>query len=159
MDYRIGHGYDVHAFGDGDHIMLAGIRIPYEYGLIAHSDGDVIIHSLCDALLGALALGDIGDHFPDTDSRYKNISSSLLLRHVYDLITQKGWSLSNADITLLAQAPKINPYKMQMRYHLANAMHLPIDAISIKATTTENLGYIGRKEGLASYSVVLLKKT
>lgn len=158
MTFRIGHGYDVHAFCDGDHLMLAGIRVPYQYSVVAHSDGDVVIHALCDALLGALALGDIGDHFPDTDARYKNVSSTVLLKKAYELITLKEYSLVNTDITVIAQAPKIAPYKYTMRSHIANAICMPIDVISIKATTTEKLGFIGRGEGIAASAVVLLEK-
>ena len=158
MTFRIGHGYDVHAFCDGDHLMLAGIRVPYEHSVIAHSDGDVVIHALCDALLGALALGDIGDHFPDTEARYKNVSSTILLKEVYELINHQGFSLINADITVIAQVPKIAPYKHQMRLHIAHTLGLTIDAISIKATTTEKLGFIGRREGISACAVALLAK-
>jgi 2-C-methyl-D-erythritol 2,4-cyclodiphosphate synthase len=158
MSLRIGHGYDVHAFGPGTNITLASCRIPHDQGVIAHSDGDVVIHALCDAILGALAMGDIGDHFPDTDLKYKGINSGELLKEVYSLANEKGWILCNADITLIAQAPKVSPYKQQMRSNLAELLHCQPDQVNIKATTTEHMGFIGRKEGLASYAVVLLTK-
>ncbi len=158
MIFRIGFGCDVHAYGTGNSIVLAGVTIPYEKGVIAHSDGDVIIHALCDALLGALALGDIGDHFPDSDAQYKNMSSMILLKHVYQLIRNDGWSLGNVDITLMAQAPKVAPYKQHMRAALAEALELHLHQISIKATTTEHLGFIGREEGIAANASILIQK-
>ena len=158
MACRIGHGYDVHAFCPGDHLILAGIRIPHDFSVIAHSDGDVIIHALCDALLGALALGDIGDHFPDTDPRYKNVASTFLLKKVYELVIQHHYSLINTDITLIAQTPKIAPYKRDMESHIATALGIATNAVSIKATTTEKLGFIGRKEGISACAVVLLEQ-
>lgn len=158
MNIRVGNGYDVHALAPGLPLILGGISIPYEYGCVAHSDGDVVIHSLCDALLGALALGDIGKHFPDTDSAYKGIDSKILLDKVTKLISSYGYGLVNADITILAQKPKLLPYVDQMRQTLASITGVDISAISIKATTTEKLGFVGRKEGIAVYAVVLLSK-
>lgn len=158
MNIRVGNGYDVHALAPGLPLILGGISIPYEYGCVAHSDGDVVIHSLCDALLGALALGDIGKHFPDTDPAYKGIDSKILLDKVTKLISSYGYGLVNADITILAQKPKLLPYVDQMRQTLASITDVDISAISIKATTTEKLGFVGRKEGIAVYAVVLLSK-
>lgn len=158
MNIRVGNGYDVHALAPGLPLILGGISIPYEYGCVAHSDGDVVIHSLCDALLGALALGDIGKHFPDTDPAYKGIDSKILLDKVTKLISSYGYGLVNADITILAQKPKLLPYVDQMRQTLAPITGVDISAISIKATTTEKLGFVGRKEGIAVYAVVLLSK-
>lgn len=158
MNIRVGNGYDVHALAPGLPLILGGISIPYEYGCVAHSDGDVVIHSLCDALLGALALGDIGKHFPDTDPAYKGIDSKILLDKVTMLISSYGYGLVNADITILAQKPKLLPYVDKMRQTLASITGVDISAISIKATTTEKLGFVGRKEGIAVYAVVLLSK-
>lgn len=158
MNIRVGNGYDVHALAPGLPLILGGISIPYEYGCVAHSDGDVVIHSLCDALLGALALGDIGKHFPDKDPAYKGIDSKILLDKVTKLISSYGYGLVNADITILAQKPKLLPYVDQMRQTLASITGVDISAISIKATTTEKLGFVGRKEGIAVYAVVLLSK-
>ena len=158
MKIRVGNGYDVHALAPGLPLILGGMSIPYEYGCVAHSDGDVVIHSLCDALLGALALGDIGKHFPDTDPAYKGIDSKILLDKVTKLISSYGYGLVNADITILAQKPKLLPYVDQMRQTLASITGVDISAISIKATTTEKLGFVGRKEGIAVYAVVLLSK-
>lgn len=154
---RIGHGYDVHRFGTGDHLILGGVTIPYERGLIAHSDGDVLIHALCDALLGACGLGDIGQHFPDTDNQYNNVNSRELLRLVYDMVKKKGYFLGNADITLIAQAPKMAPHKDSMQANLAEDLTVDTGSINIKATTTEQLGFTGRKEGIACHAVVLLE--
>ena len=158
MTFRIGQGYDVHRFGEGDHIMLCGIAVPHTQGVVAHSDGDVAIHALCDALLGALALGDIGVHFPDTDVAYKNADSCILLTQVYQLIVQRGWQLANTDITIVAESPKVLPYREKMQQRLADVLQVPLDTISVKATTTEKLGFEGRKEGIASQVVVLLEK-
>ncbi len=154
---RIGHGYDVHAFTQGDHIMLCGVRIPHTHAFAAHSDGDVAIHALCDALLGAAALGDIGRHFPDTDDQYKNIDSRVLLRHVMRVLGEAGWRLGNADVTLIAQAPKLAPHVQAMRENLAADTDARLDQINVKATTTEGLGFSGRKEGIAAHAVVLLR--
>lgn len=155
---RIGHGFDVHKFGGSGPIVLAGVEIPFEQGFIAHSDGDVAIHALCDAILGALCLADIGNHFPDTDGQYENISSRILLRHVVKLMTEKGYELGNADITIVAQAPKIAPHLLMMRECLADDLLCAIDQVNVKATTTEKLGYVGRKEGVSVHAVVLLVK-
>lgn len=155
---RIGHGFDVHKFGGEGPIVLAGVKIDYPQGFLAHSDGDVAIHALCDAILGALAMGDIGNHFPDTDDEYENIDSRILLRHVVGLMKEKGYQLGNADITICAQAPKIAPHLLAMRQVLAEDLTADIDQINVKATTTEKLGYVGRKEGISVHSVVLLEK-
>ncbi|MDO7086225.1 2-C-methyl-D-erythritol 2,4-cyclodiphosphate synthase [Pseudocolwellia sp. AS88] len=153
---RIGHGFDVHKFGGKGPLVLAGISIPYEYGFVAHSDGDVAIHALCDAILGALCLADIGNHFPDTDGQYENISSRILLRHVVGLMDEQGFELGNADITIVAQAPKIAPHLLDMRTCLSEDLNAQISQVNVKATTTEKLGYAGRKEGVAVHAVVLL---
>lgn len=155
---RIGHGFDVHKFGGAGPIVLAGVNIDYEQGFVAHSDGDVAIHALCDAILGALALADIGNHFPDTDADYENISSRILLKHVVGLMRTKGYQLGNADITICAQAPKISPHLLAMRKCLSKDLVCHIDQVNVKATTTEKLGYVGRKEGIAVHAVVLLEK-
>lgn len=155
---RIGSGFDVHAFTDGDHVMLGGVRIAHSRGLLAHSDGDVVLHALCDALLGALALGDIGKHFPDSDARYAGADSRNLLRHVCALIGERGYRLVNADITLIAQAPKVAPYVEQMRKTIAADLAATTDDVSIKATTSERLGFTGRGEGIAAQAVVLLMR-
>lgn len=154
---RIGHGFDVHRFGGEGPCILGGVAVPYEQGLIAHSDGDVVLHALCDAILGALALGDIGQLYPDNDNSYKNIDSRILLRDVYERMVQKGYQVGNLDITIMAQAPKMLPYEAQMRANIAQDLHLDLDAVSVKATTTEKLGFVGRKEGIACEAVVLLK--
>ena len=153
---RIGHGFDVHAFGDGDHLMLGGIRVPHERGVLAHSDGDVVIHALCDALLGALALGDIGRHFPPGDPQWKGADSRAFLRHCNALLRERGWRLGNADITVICERPKVGPHAESMRAALAEDLGVAIDAISVKATTTETLGFTGRGEGIAAHAVVLL---
>lgn len=154
---RIGHGFDVHRFGGEGPCILGGVAVPYEQGLIAHSDGDVVLHALCDAILGALALGDIGQLYPDNDNSYKNIDSRILLRDVYERMVQKGYQVGNLDITIMAQAPKMLPYEPRMRANIAQDLHLELDAVSVKATTTEKLGFVGRKEGIACEAVVLLK--
>ncbi|KJS08153.1 MAG: 2-C-methyl-D-erythritol 2,4-cyclodiphosphate synthase [Gammaproteobacteria bacterium BRH_c0] len=153
---RIGHGYDVHAFGPGDHIVIGGVTIQHHAGLVAHSDGDVLIHALCDALLGAAGLGDIGRHFPDTDGAYKNADSRDLLRHVMKLVNGKGWVAGNADMTIVAQAPKMAPHLPGMLINLAADMGCSTEQVNIKATTTEKLGFEGRGEGIACHAVVLL---
>jgi 2-C-methyl-D-erythritol 2,4-cyclodiphosphate synthase len=155
---RIGHGYDVHAFGDGDHIMLCGVRIAHQNGLLAHSDGDVALHALTDALLGALALGDIGHHFPDDDPSFEGADSRQLLRQVVALVHEHGYALGNADITIIAQAPKLASHISAMRQNLAEDLGGDIDQINVKATTTEKLGFVGREEGIAVHAVVLLKE-
>ena len=154
--YRIGHGYDVHRFGEGDFIILAGIKIPYNHGFIAHSDGDVLIHSLCDALLGSIAAGDIGQHFPDTDEQYKNIDSSILLEKINQLLKQAQFLIANIDISIVAQTPKMSPHIQSMRQHLADVLNIAQTQINIKATTTEKLGFTGRQEGIAVHSVVMV---
>ena len=154
--YRIGHGYDVHRFGEGDFIILAGVKIPHNHGFIAHSDGDVLIHSLCDALLGSIAAGDIGQHFPDTDEQYKNIDSSILLEKTHQLLKQEDYFIANIDISIVAQTPKMSPYIQSMRRHLAAVLNIAQSQINIKATTTEKLGFTGRQEGIAVHSVVLI---
>ena len=154
--FRIGHGYDVHRFGEGDSIILGGVKIPYHHGFIAHSDGDVLIHSLCDALLGSIAAGDIGQHFPDTDNQYKDIDSKRLLLRVNQLLQREHFSLANADITIVAQTPKMSPYIQSMREQLADVLGISISLINIKATTTEKLGFAGREEGIAVHSVVMV---
>ena len=154
---RIGHGFDVHKFGGTGPLMLAGIAIPFDKGFIAHSDGDVAIHALCDAILGALCLGDIGNHFPDTDGQYENISSRILLRHVVGLMNEQRYEVGNADITIVAQAPKIAPYLLAMRECLQEDLQCSLEQVNVKATTTEKLGYTGRKEGVAVHCVILLK--
>ncbi len=153
---RIGHGFDVHCFTEGRSLILGGVNVPYDKGLAAHSDGDVVIHALCDALLGAAALGDIGQHFPDSDSEFKNIDSRVLLRRVVELLKYKGWRTGNADITIIAQAPKMAPHINTMRENLASDLDTNIDNLNVKATTTEKLGFTGRGEGIAVHAVVLL---
>jgi len=155
---RIGHGYDVHRFGEGDFVTLGGVEIPYERGIVAHSDGDVLLHALCDALLGACALGDIGKHFPDTDPAFRGIDSRKLLRHTYRLVRERGYALGNADLTLIAQAPRVAAHTPQMCQFIAADLECELERINIKATTTEHLGFIGRQEGLAAYAVVLLER-
>jgi len=155
---RIGHGFDVHKFGGNGPIVIGGVSIDYEQGLVAHSDGDVLLHALCDALLGAAALGDIGKHFPDTDDAYSGADSRVLLRHVVHVVNEKGYTLGNADMTIVAQAPKMAPHIQAMREIIAKDCHCELDAINVKATTTEKLGYTGRKEGIAAHAVVLLEK-
>lgn len=154
---RIGHGYDVHAFGEGDKIVIGGTAIPHSHGLVAHSDGDVLLHALCDALLGAVALGDIGKHFPDTDASYKNADSRALLRMVFAKIKAAGYELGNADMTVIAQAPKMAPHIDTMRANIAADLEAGISQVNVKATTTEKLGFEGRKEGISAHAVVLLK--
>ncbi|MAD57736.1 MAG: 2-C-methyl-D-erythritol 2,4-cyclodiphosphate synthase [Porticoccus sp.] len=154
---RIGHGYDVHAFGKGDHIIIGGVKIPFKHGLLAHSDGDVLIHSLCDALLGAAALGDIGTHFSDTDPSFLNISSRKLLGTVITLVENKGYHVLNADVTIIAEEPKLAAYIDIMVKNLSSDLRCNADNINVKATTTENLGFEGRGEGIACHTVVLIQ--
>lgn len=156
MAIRIGHGFDVHAFGTGDSIVLGGVRIAHAQGLVAHSDGDVAIHALCDALLGALALGDIGKHFPDTDPKFKGADSRVLLRSVMALAREQGYAIGNVDLTVVAQAPKLAPYIGAMREALAQDLGADLSQVNVKATTTERLGYVGRGEGIAVHAVALL---
>ncbi|HAL69492.1 2-C-methyl-D-erythritol 2,4-cyclodiphosphate synthase [Pseudomonas fulva] len=153
---RIGHGYDVHRFCDGDFITLGGVRIPHKFGLLAHSDGDVLLHALSDALLGAAALGDIGKHFPDTDPQFKGADSRVLLRHVLDVVRAKGWQVGNVDATIIAQAPKMAPHIEAMRQRIADDLAVGLDQVNVKATTTEKLGFAGREEGIAVHAVALL---
>jgi 2-C-methyl-D-erythritol 2,4-cyclodiphosphate synthase len=153
---RIGHGFDVHAFGPGDHVILGGEKIAHSSGLVAHSDGDVVLHALCDALLGAAGLGDIGAHFPDTDATYADVDSRVLLRRVVALLDAHQWQVVNADITIIAQRPKIAPHTDAMRGHIASDIGVTHLAVNVKATTTEGLGYIGREEGIACHAVALL---
>lgn len=157
MAIRIGQGFDVHAFGEGDHLVIGGVRIPHHRGLKAHSDGDVLLHAVCDALLGALALGDIGHHFPDSDARWANADSRELLRAVYGLVRSKGWKLINLDATLIAQVPKFAPHIAAMREHLAEDLATDLDLVSVKATTSEKLGFTGREEGIAAQVSLLLE--
>lgn len=158
MDIRIGNGYDVHALAEGLPLWLGGVLVESPIGCIAHSDGDVAIHALCDALLGALALGDIGKHFPDTSSEFKGIDSKILLARVMELVRTEGWEVGNADITIAMQKPKLAPYIIPMRECLSGIMGVSVDQVSVKATTTEKLGFVGRSEGCEVYAVVLLKK-
>ena len=155
-DIRIGHGFDVHAFGPGDHLVLGGVRVPHAHGVLAHSDGDVVIHALCDAMLGALALGDIGRHFPPSDPQWKGADSRVFLRHCDALLRERGWRLGNADITVICERPKVGPHADAMRALLAQDMGVEADAVSVKATTTETLGFTGRGEGIAAHAVCLL---
>ena len=157
MNIRIGQGFDVHAFGPGDHVMLGGVRVPHDRGVEAHSDGDVVIHALCDAMLGALALGDIGTHFPPTDPQWKGADSRSFLRHCRLLLDEAGgWRVGNADVTVICERPKVGPHAGAMRTLLVEDLGIDIDAMSIKATTTEKLGFAGRGEGIAAQAVVLL---
>jgi 2-C-methyl-D-erythritol 2,4-cyclodiphosphate synthase len=151
-------GYDVHRFKDGGEVILGGVKIDYEQGLEAHSDGDVVLHALCDALLGAAALGDIGKHFPDTDPEFKGADSRVLLRHVYRIVQDKGYQLVNADMTIIAQAPKMAPHIVAMCQNIADDLNVDVDCINVKATTTEKLGFEGRKEGIAVQAIVLIEK-
>ncbi|AYN95420.1 MULTISPECIES: 2-C-methyl-D-erythritol 2,4-cyclodiphosphate synthase [Pseudomonas] len=153
---RIGHGYDVHRFGEGNFITLGGVQIPHTSGLVAHSDGDVVLHALADALLGAVALGDIGKHFPDTDPQFKGADSRALLRHVLGLVQQKGFKVGNVDATIIAQAPKMAPHIDAMRRVIAEDLQVELDQVNVKATTTERLGFVGREEGIAVHAVALL---
>jgi len=155
---RIGHGYDVHKFGEGDHIFICGVKIPHTHGLVAHSDGDVALHALCDALLGAVAMGDIGRHFPDTDDAYAGADSRELLKHVMSLIAEKGFVIGNVDVTIQAQSPKMAPHIEAMRACIAEDLDCQLDQVNVKATTTEKLGFVGRKEGIAVDAVALLVK-
>lgn len=156
--FRIGNGYDVHALAEGESLILGGIRIEHTKGTVAHSDGDVAIHALCDALLGALALGDIGKHFPDSSAEFKGIDSTILLERVMELIRNQGYELSNADITIAIQKPKLAPFIPLMRERIAQVMNVETSAISVKATTTEKLGFVGREEGVEVYASVLVYK-
>jgi len=153
---RIGHGFDAHRFGAGDHVTIGGVRIDYSHGLEAHSDGDVLIHAVCDALLGAAGLGDIGRHFPDSDEQYRGIDSRVLLRRVRDELAERGLRVSNLDSTIVAQAPRMGPHIAAMCANIAQDMGVAVERVNVKATTTERMGYIGRGEGIAAHAVVLL---
>ncbi|MGE8281807.1 MAG: 2-C-methyl-D-erythritol 2,4-cyclodiphosphate synthase [Stenotrophomonas sp.] len=153
---RIGQGYDVHAFGEGDHIMLAGVRVAHSRGVLAHSDGDVALHALCDAMLGALALGDIGVHFPPSDVRWKGADSSRFVTHCNELLRERGWQVGNVDITVICERPKVGPHALAMREKVAQLLEIDLDRVSIKATTSEKLGFTGREEGIAAQAVALL---
>jgi 2-C-methyl-D-erythritol 2,4-cyclodiphosphate synthase len=156
---RIGSGFDVHAFGPGDHVMLGGVRIPHEQGVVAHSDGDVVLHALADALLGAVGAGDIGQLFPDSDPAWRGAASRMLLRRVMQEITGRGYRVVNCDVTVLAQAPRLAPHRDTMRANIASDLGVGIEDVSVKATTTERLGFVGRAEGIAAQAVVLLVPT
>ncbi len=158
MDIRVGHGFDVHKFSEDRKLILSGVEIPHDKGLLGHSDADVATHALMDALLGAAALGDIGKHFPDTDEKYKGADSLKLLEQVVLLVKRKGYSISNADITIIAQKPKLMPYIPQMKKNIAKTMGLSADRVNVKATTTEKLGFCGREEGIAAEAVCLISK-
>jgi len=158
MNLRIGNGYDVHALAEGETLWLGGIQIEHEKGTVAHSDGDVLIHALCDALLGALALGDIGTHFPDTDSKFRNIDSKILLKSCNELINRSGFTIVNIDSIICAQRPKLKDHISSMQKCLAGVLEIDIEQVSIKATTTEKLGFVGREEGISAYATVLLQK-
>jgi len=155
---RIGQGFDVHAFGAGDGVMLGGVRVPHHRGVVAHSDGDVVIHALCDAIFGALALGDIGTHFPPSDERWRGADSRRFLRHAAMLMAQHGYTLGNADVTVIGEAPKVGPHAQAMRENLAADLSCEVGRIGIKATTTEKLGFCGRGEGIAAQACVLLER-
>jgi 2-C-methyl-D-erythritol 2,4-cyclodiphosphate synthase len=155
---RVGSGYDVHAFGPGDHVMLGGVRIPHEQGIRAHSDGDVLLHALCDALLGAMGMGDIGQHFPDTDPRWKGADSRVFLRHCAQLLKQHAWRVVNADVTVIAEAPRLGQHRESIRARIAEDVGSPVERINIKATTHEGLGALGRGEGIACQAIVLLAR-
>ncbi|RZA20907.1 MAG: 2-C-methyl-D-erythritol 2,4-cyclodiphosphate synthase [Lysobacteraceae bacterium] len=154
--FRIGQGFDVHAFGEGDHLMLGGVRLPHVRGVVAHSDGDVALHALCDAILGALALGDIGIHFPPSDPRWKDADSRTFLRHCAALARERGWRVGNCDITVVCERPRIGPHAQAMRETIASDLGIAVDEISVKATTTETLGFTGRGEGIAAQAACLL---
>jgi 2-C-methyl-D-erythritol 2,4-cyclodiphosphate synthase len=158
MNIRIGQGYDVHAFGDGDHVMLGGVRIAHTRGVLAHSDGDVVLHALCDAMLGALALGDIGVHFPPSDPQWKDADSRAFLRHCNALVAGRGWRLGNADLTVVCEAPRVGPHAEAMRACIAADLGVDVEAIGVKATTSERLGFTGRGEGIAAFAVCLLQR-
>lgn len=155
---RIGHGYDVHRLVEGRALIIGGVDIPHSLGLLGHSDADVLLHAISDSLLGAAALGDIGKHFPDTDERYKGISSLLLLSHVKKLLSEKGYSVVNVDATIIAQAPKLAPYIPEMVANIAKTLSVPIDSVNVKATTEEKLGFTGRYEGISAHSVCIIEK-
>jgi len=158
MQFRIGQGVDVHAFAEGDHIMLGGVRVAHVCGVVAHSDGDVALHALCDAMLGAVAMGDIGTHFPPSDPQWKGEDSRVLLRRCRDIVAAAGWEVSNADVTIICEMPRIGPHALAMRELIAADLQIGIDQISVKATTSERLGFTGRGEGIAAQAVCLLMR-
>jgi len=158
MNIRIGHGFDVHAFAAGRRLIIGGVDIPHDRGLLGHSDADVLLHAICDALLGAAGLGDIGKHFPDSDPQYKGIDSRKLLRHVGELLKRQGWNTGNVDATIIAQAPRMAQYIPSMREHIAEDLHVAVDQVNVKATTTEKLGFTGRGEGIAAEAVCLIAR-
>lgn len=158
MSFRIGYGYDVHQLAEGEDLVIGGLAVPHTKGSVGHSDADVLLHVMCDAMLGALALGDIGTHFPDTDSAYKGIDSKILLKRTWDLVQSKGWTVSNMDTTVCLQQPKLNPHIPAMRACVADILGVDVDRIGIKATTTEKLGFVGKEEGISAHAVVLLEK-
>ena len=158
MNIRIGHGYDVHQLTEGRDLIIGGVNIPHHLGLLGHSDADVLLHAISDSLLGALALGDIGKHFPDTDDEYKGADSLELLACVYELVKAKGYEVGNVDATILAQTPKLAPYIPQMRLNIARALEIEIDSVSVKATTEEKLGFTGEEKGIAAHAVCLVYK-
>ena len=158
MSFRIGHGYDVHRLTEGRELIIGGVSIPHHVGLLGHSDADVLLHAISDALLGAAALGDIGKHFPDTDDSLKGADSLTLLRYIWELVTLNGYEISNVDTTVIAQAPKLSPYIEQMRLNIARALELPLDSVSVKATTEEHLGFTGEEKGIAAHAVCLIYK-
>ena len=155
---RVGSGFDVHAFGSGDHVMLGGVRVPHEAGVVAHSDGDVLLHALTDALLGAGGLGDIGQHFPDSDPRWRGAASGQFLRHAVSLLEQHGYRVINADLTLLCEAPRLAAHRAVIRESVARLLGAALDAVNLKATTTEKMGFLGRREGIAAEAVVLIER-
>lgn len=155
---RVGSGFDVHAFGSGDHVMLGGVRVPHSQGVVAHSDGDVLLHALCDALLGAAGLGDIGQHFPDSDPQWRGASSDRFVTHAVALLRERGYTIVNADLTLLCEAPRLSAHRDQIRSSIATLLGVAADAVNLKATTTEKMGYLGRREGLAAEAVVLIAR-
>jgi len=155
---RVGSGFDVHAFGPGDHVMLGGVRVPHSQGVVAHSDGDVLLHALCDALLGAAGLGDIGQHFPDSDPQWRGASSDRFVTHAVTLLRERGYSVVNADLTLLCEAPRLSAHRDTIRSSVATLLGVAADAVNLKATTTEKMGYLGRREGLAAEAVVLIER-
>ena len=158
MNIRIGHGYDVHKLTEGRDLIIGGVKIPHRLGLLGHSDADVLLHAVCDALLGACALGDIGKHFPDTDEQYKDVDSLILLAYVKELIEAKSYEISNVDATVIAQEPKLAPFIPQMRLNIARALEIELDEVSVKATTEEHLGFTGEEKGIAAHAVCLVIK-
>ena len=158
MSYRIGFGVDYHQLGEGREFMIGGVQVPYHKGGVGHSDADVLLHAICDAMLGAAALGDIGVHFPDTDARYKNIDSKILLKESVDLVSKEGYTIVNIDSTICLQEPKVKPYIQQMQEAIASIAGIGVRDISIKATTTEQMGFVGRKEGVVAYATILLQR-